>query len=350
MRSSCDPSGYYADLARIQRAKLAALIAPKPRPTAPCGGVVLALLTSRPAQVLSANEECALKPKDAFKECEKCPEMVVVPAGSFTMGSPAGEAGRSDAEGPQHGVTIGKPFAMGKFHVTVDQFAAFVTKTGYDAGSKCYVFEGGKVKEKEGRSWRSPGFAQAGPHPAVCLNWNDAKAYVAWLAKETGKSYRLLTEAEWEYATRAGTTTRYSFGDDEKDMCRYGNGADQTAKSKITGADKWTIAPCNDGYAYTSPVGSFSPNAFGLYDVQGNAWQWLEDCWNENYTNAPSDGSAWTSGDCSRRVVRGGSWYVYPGYLRAAFRLGDAADFRGSYSGFRLGRTRRQRLRGPRTI
>jgi formylglycine-generating enzyme required for sulfatase activity len=328
---------FYADIARARLDELKKVVVVVPPvapsvPAGPCGKAPLIVSWStRAAQPLSGAEECALKPKDVFKECDKCPEMVVVPAGSFTMGSPASEAGRYDNEGPQHPVTIGKPFAVGKFQVTFDQFAAFVAETGYDAGSKCYAFEEGKWKEKQGLSWRTPGFAQKGSHPAVCLNWNDANAYVAWLAKQTGKSYRLLTEAQWEYAARAGTTTRYFFGDEEKVFCRYGNGADQTAKSKIL--------PCSDGYAYTAPVGSFLPNGFGLYDMHGNAWQWLEDCWHENYQGAPSGGSAWISGDCSRRVVRGGSWYGGPGELRSAIRFGDSSVYRYYGSGFRLGRT-----------
>jgi formylglycine-generating enzyme required for sulfatase activity len=273
-----------------------------------------------------------------FKECDKCSEMVVVPAGSFVMGSRDSEPGRGSDEGPQHSVTIAKPFAMGKFHVTVDQYAAFVTETGHDSGSKCYTFEGGKGEQREGRSWRNPGFAQAGSHPAVCLNWDDAKAYVAWLSKKTQKPYRLLTEAEWEYATRAGTTTRYFFGDDEKDLCRYGNGLDQTAKSQIAGADKGN-APCSDGYAYTAPAGSFLPNAFGLYDVYGNAYQWLEDCYHDSYAGAPTDGTAWLSGVCSRHVLRGGSWAGNPKDLRAADRVKLTTADRSSGRGFRLGRT-----------
>jgi formylglycine-generating enzyme required for sulfatase activity len=269
--------------------------------------------------------------------------MVVVPPGSFTMGSPASENERDSDEGPQHTVTIAKPFAVAKFHVRVDQFAAFVAETGYDARSKCLTFEGGKYEERSNRSWRNPGFAQGGSHPAVCVNRNDAKAYVDWLARKTGKPYRLLTEAEWEYAARArtepGTYPRYVFGDDEADLCHYGNGADQTAKSRIAAAKDWTVAPCTDGYAYTSPVGSFAANAFGLYDMQGNAWQWTEDCYHDSYDGAPSDGGAWTTGDCGRRVVRGGSWSDYPVFLRSASRIWCTTEFRFYDLGFRVGRT-----------
>ena len=182
-----------------------------------------------------------------------------------------------------------------------------------------------------------PGFAQSGSHPAVCLSWGDAKAYVAWLTRKTGKTYRLLTQAEWEYAARAGTTSRYFFGDDDRDLWRYGNGADQTAKSKIAGSENWPFAPCSDGYAYTAPAGSFLPNAFGLYDVHGNAGQWLEDCYHDSYVGAPSDGSAWTSGDCRNRVLRGGSWT--PISPRAAFRGRSFPHDRYNNFGFRLART-----------
>jgi formylglycine-generating enzyme required for sulfatase activity len=333
---------FYADVARARLDELKRVVTVVPpvapsAPAGPCGAApIIVSWPSRAPQPLSGAEGCALKPKDVFKECDKCPEMVVVPAGSFTMGSSKSELGRNDSEDPQHPVVIGKPFAVGKFDVTVDQFAAFVAESRYEPATRCSTYEDGKVEEREGRSWRNPGFAQNGSHPAVCLNWNDATAYVAWLAKKTGKSYRLLTEAEWEYAARAGTTGRYFFGEVDKDFCRYGNGADQTAKSKLP----WATVPCSDGHAYTSPVGSFLPNGNGLYDMHGNALQWLEDCWHVNYLGAPSDGSAWTTGDCSHRVLRGGSWtHTTPKDLRDATRFIYATDFRIVVNGFRLGRT-----------
>jgi formylglycine-generating enzyme required for sulfatase activity len=223
---------------------------------------------SGPAAPLAPERERALKPKDTFKECADCPEMVVVPAGSFTMGSPESETGRFDNESPQHVVTISKPFAVGRLHVTVDQFAAFVRETGYEAGSKCYVAEGDKWVERADRSWRDPGFAQEGSHPVVCLSWSDAEAYVDSIAEKTRRPYRMLSEAEWEYAARGRTSPgaypHFWFGDDEKDLCQYGNGADQTARDSIEGAKGWTVAPCSDGYAYTSPAGHYGPNVFGL--------------------------------------------------------------------------------------
>jgi formylglycine-generating enzyme required for sulfatase activity len=269
--------------------------------------------------------------------------MLVVPPGTFAMGAPTNEKGRLLEELPQHQVMIAKAFGVGKFDVTVEQFADFVKETGYDVGSKCWTFEEGKGDQRSGRSFRNPGFPQTGSHPAVCVNWDDAKAYAAWLSEKTGRPYRLLTEAEWEYATRARTTPgsyqRYFFGDNEEDMCGYGNGADQTAKSKIAGAKHWPIVNCNDGFAYTAPVGSFQPNAFGLYDMHGNASQWVEDCWHENYQGAPTDGSAWIVGNRSLRVRRGGSWNGSPVYLRAAKRVLSSSDDRSSRAGFRLART-----------
>jgi formylglycine-generating enzyme required for sulfatase activity len=257
---------------------------------------------------LTAAQERALKAKDVFRECKDCPEMVVVPAGSFTMGSPAGEKERLDNEGPQHVVTIGRPFAVGKFHVTRDQFAAFVNETGYAASTTCYKY--GTGIQRNG-SWRDPGFSQEGSHPVVCVSWNDAKSYVDWITKKTGKQYRLLTEAEFEYAARAGTTTPFWWGS-----------SITPAQADYDGDSVYAGGGSKGEYRRgTAPDGSFDANPWGLYNVHGNALQWMEDCWHENYNGAPADGSAWTAGDCSsRRVVRGGSWYDGPRYLRAAAR------------------------------
>jgi formylglycine-generating enzyme required for sulfatase activity len=341
----------YGSLARVRREELAksqvaavppvVLALPSPDP---CSGPVTVSFASQCTSPLTRDQERALQPKATFRECEKCPEMVVVPRGSFTLGAPENEDGRFGDEGPQHVVKFERQFAVGRLHVTRDQFAAFVAATNYDAGSKCHAAEvGGQWVEKEDRSWRNPGFAQQGSHPAVCLNWNDAKAYVDWLAEKTGRSYRLLSEAEFEYAARARTSPgaypRFWFGNDENDLCSYGNGADQKARDSIEGAKNWTIANCNDGYAYTSPAGYYAANSFGLYDMAGNAWQWTADCSHDSYKGAPADGSAWTNGNCSRRVLRGGSWGNYPRYLRAAIRFGATSDFRVINLGVRVART-----------
>jgi formylglycine-generating enzyme required for sulfatase activity len=290
----------------------------------PCNGPVTVSFPSRCAAPLTAVQERGLKAKDTFRECDTCPEMVMLPAGSFTMGSPETEADRLPEEGPQHVVTIRVPFAVGRLHVTVDQFTAFAKETGRDADPKCWTYERGTFEERAERSWRNPGFAQGGSHPAVCLSWNDAKAYADWLAKKTGKPYRLMSEAEWEYAARGRTTPgaypRFWFGDDDRTACRYANSADQ--KLRDAGLPKdWAFGACNDGFAYTAPAGRYEPNAFGLSDIAGNAWQWTADCWHDTYEGAPADGSAWTDGSCSGgHVVRGGSWYTSPKFLRSAHR------------------------------
>jgi formylglycine-generating enzyme required for sulfatase activity len=304
----------------------------------------LASVASRTPGVLTAAEECALKPKDVFRECADCPAMVVVPAGSFTMGSPASEPGRVDDEGPQHDVSITRPFAVGEFHVTVDEFKAFVTATGYDTGSGCWVWNSKEWNfggTQPGHSWRDPGFAQTGSHPVVCVNRQDAQAYAKWLSGKTGKAYRLLSEAEWEYAARGrtqpGEYPRYFFGDSEFDFCKYGNGLDQTAQQQILGAGDKLALPCSDGYAYTSPVGSFRPNAFGLFDMLGNAFQSVEDCYH-SYNGVELDG-ALTEEKCEFGVMRGGSWNYGSRYLRAAYRHSGRTDGRANLDGFRLART-----------
>jgi formylglycine-generating enzyme required for sulfatase activity len=270
---------------------------------------------------LSSQQERALQPKDSFKECTHCPQMIVVPAGSFTMGSPTMQPGRRADEGPQHEVTIASLFAVSTYAVTRDEFAAFVADTGYDTGSKCIISLTPSGSEKESYSWRNAGFEQTGSHPAVCVSWSDAQRYVDWLSKKTGKSYHLLSESQWEYAARAASTTTYYWGE-------------------VVGKNNANCSGCgsqwdNNG---TSPVGSFKPNAFGLYDMAGNVWSWTEDCHHNGYAGAPADGSAWTSGDCSSRDLRGGSWNWNPIGLRSANRLGLDAGRRAYDLGFRIGR------------
>jgi len=249
----------------------------------------------RPA-VLTPEQERTLAPKSEFRECAHgCPTMVVVAAGSFTMGSPASEKGH-DNERPQHDVALAKPFAVGKFDVTFDEWDACV-----EAGACRRVGWGG------GR-------------PVIEVSWEDAKRYAAWLSRVTGKEYRLLTEAEWEYAARAGSKTRFFFGDDEAELDQYA----------------WYEG--NSGREMRL-VGKKKANAFGLFDMHGNVWQWVEDCYHESYEGAPSDGSAWATGDCRRRVLRGGAWLNVPGALRAATRFRFEPALQGIDIGFRLGRT-----------
>ena len=291
----------------------------------------------------------AQTPGTAFRDCDVCPEMVAIPAGSYTMGSPESQAGRDDNEGPRHEVTLARAFAAGKFEVTRGQFAAFVAETSYDSqGDNCYYWsanEGKWVNDDPLKSWRNPGFTQAhDEHPLVCVSWNDAKAYVAWLARKSGKAYRLLSEAEWEYAARAGSTTARAWGNNSSQACTHANVGDVSFTRMVPPPSRrqWTVSSfhdCDDGAGYTVRVGSYRANAFGLYDMIGNVWEWTEDCWNATYSGAPVDGSAWLSGECSRRVDRGGGWSSSPRDAHSALRYWVSAAARNASLGFRVART-----------
>ena len=289
-------------------------------------------------------------PGDSFKDCDACPDMVVVPAGSFMMGSTkderdwaaslGGKPGWYEGEKPTHLVRIAQPFAAGKFEVTRAEFSTFVRDTDYTDDRDCRVWDtDAKIWRKDKFwDWRDPGFKQSDREPVVCVDWKAAKAYVSWLAKKTGESYRLLSEAEWEYAARAGTETMRYWGDDRGNDkgCRYANVADQTrAAAPNLSKTKDKVFMCRDGSVFTSDVGRYRANGFGLHDVIGNVWEWTEDCWHGSYAGAPSNGSARvTGGTCSGRVVRGGSWNVGPWYLRAAGRSWSQAGYRSNYVGF----------------
>lgn len=253
--------------------------------------------------------------------------MVVVPAGSFEMGSPETEKGRDGTEGPRHTVTIAKAFAAGKFEVTRAQYAAFAraTKRAPSAKSCGYrnTLQGAFKHDQAGVDWEHPGFEQKDNHPVVCVNWSDAKAYVEWLAQKTSRPYRLLTDAEWEYAARAGKSTSRPWGDDPAEACKHANVGDIARDARLApGATPGAgTHACDDRFATTAPVGSFAPNPFGLHDVIGNVWEWVEDCWNKTMDHAPAGGTAWLTGDCKLRTVRGTSWLgPAPGGVRLAKR------------------------------
>ena len=238
----------------------------------------------------------------------------------------------SDRERPRHRVTVDR-FALGVYEVTRNEYQAFVTATGHSADGGCH---GPSVRRWEA-SWRSPGFAQAGDHPVVCVNWEDAQAYARWLSAETGQGYRLPSEAEWEYTARAGTRTRRYWGDDPDDGCAFANGVDRTYKAHF---DQGSAADCTDGVVWTSPVGNYEPNAFGLHDMLGNVTEWTEDCWHDDYDGAPRDGSAWIrGGECGRRELRGGDWSAHPGSLRSDRRGWTFTSTRYNGFGFRVART-----------
>jgi formylglycine-generating enzyme required for sulfatase activity len=294
-----------------------------------------------------ANEIGAAKLGTVFRDCPDCPEMVVIPAGNFTMGSSAEEkswaashGGSMEAvadEAPQHQVSV-PSFAMGKYDVTRGEYAAFVRETGYPAGDGCGL-DSYSWKKQSKLNWKNPSFAQTDRDPVVCVSWRDAKAYIAWLNGKVRQNssasgdgpYRLPSEAEWEYAARAGTTTKFYWGDDDA--------------AAAVSDHAWYKA--NSG-GHTHPVGSKDSNAFGLFDMVGNVWQWTDDCYAESYSGAPIDGRSNETGvtdprptgtkECMR-VDRGASWMFATWALRSATRERNPADFRDRYMGFRVVRT-----------
>ena len=286
-------------------------------------------------------------PGDAFKDCAGCPEMVVIPAGSFMIGSSEEETRRfnvpenyASRERPQNDVRIGYSFAVGKHEITRGQFARFVADSGHNASGECTYWTGKKWEKDASKSWRNPGYDQNDSHPVACVNWQDAQAYMAWLSRKTSQGYRLLSEAEWEYAARAGTSTARYWGDDWGNSagCDYANVHDSTSKSRNNGFT-WTAYGCSDGVGQTARVGRYRPNRFGLYDMIGNVWEWTADCFKLSYAGAPTDGSAiGNRNDSCSRVLRGGSWVNYPRSLRSASRIRNSASYRVSRNGFRVAR------------
>lgn len=251
------------------------------------------------------------------------------------MGSSSLEEGREDDEGPRRSVTVDAPFALSQFEITVAEFAFFVALSGYEVEPGCWHIDpvDQKWKEQATWSWRDPGFDQEENHPVTCVNWRDANAYAEWLTEQTGSSYRLATEAEWEYVARAGTTTSRFWGESDEDACTYANAVDEMAKPIYKA---WKHVPCVDAFVYTSPVGIYRPNAWGLHDLPGNLWEWVADCWQPDYSQAPTDQRARLDGDCSRRVIRGAAWDDEPDDLRSANRLSVPAERRYNTIGIRV--------------
>ena len=283
------------------------------------------------------NEDIVLRlqPSMRFRDCAWCPAMVVVPPGVFAMGASDDVANAR----PVREVRVGR-FALGRYEVTRNEYAAFVSATGYVVGDGCHVSDDqGNAIWDATASWRMPGFGQGADHPVVCVSWRDAQGYLRWLSENTGRHYRLPSEAEWEYTARAGTRTRWYWGRSSTLQCDLANGGDRTLSLRL-GNWRWGVAACQDDAAYTAPIGSYEPNGFGFSDMLGNVWEWTEDCWHENYRGASRDGSAWTiGGDCGSRVLRGGSWQDSPRRLRSDVRNRYYAGRRSlSNVGFRVAR------------
>jgi formylglycine-generating enzyme required for sulfatase activity len=277
-------------------------------PAADCGAVAVTVAWSaRSAHPLSRPEECALQRKVVFKECEKCPEMVVVPAGSFAMGSPATEGKRKPNEGPQTQVTFASAFAVGRFAVTFDEWDACVASGGCSRAA-----DDGKPR---------------GNYPVVNVSWDDTQAYVAWLTRTTGSPYRLLSEAEREYVTRAETTTPFWWG-----------ASISTSQANYDGTQDPYGGEKGPYRQAAQPVGQFAANPFGLYQVHGNVNEWVIDCWNDNYPGTATNGAPRIASNCGRRVMRGGSWFDPPELLRSAARTGFFPGYRARTIGLRVAR------------
>jgi formylglycine-generating enzyme required for sulfatase activity len=310
-------------------------------------GRVLALLLAGLAPVVPAATAAtaatvadawvSLAPGATFKECEECPGMVVIPPGSVRMGFDGGE--RDRYEGPVREVVIPRSFAVGRYELTQGQYAAFVKATGYEGTRGCNVWDGAaqRLRRDPATSWRDPGYGRPPQdnEPVACVSWNDAKAYVAWVAQRTGHPYRLLTEAEWEYVARAGSSSRFPWGEDPEQACRHANVYDASAAVPVI---PWPATKCSDGYPGVAPIARFPPNAFGLYDVIGNVWEWVEDCYAMPYPATPVDGSAQLAAGCDRRAVRGGGWRTDVQRQRPSFRGRDPDVLLSQIFGFRVAR------------
>lgn len=295
----------------------------------------LYLLLASCVAVLSADAE-------EFQDCDSCPSMVTVPAGSATIGAEPYEANRKRGDLPARRVEIGYPLAVGKTEVTRAQYRAFIDDSGYEmATDGCNTWGINRILGYvKAHSWHSPGFPQNEQHPVVCVSHTDATTYAQWLAAKTGKPYRLLSSTEWEYAARAGTRGPWFWGTDNASACGYANIGDQNFRRNF---DYAPVFNCDDGYVHTAPVASYEPNPWGLHDMLGNAWEWTDDCLHrENWSAVPTDGRPWLDedgGECERRTPRGGGWVSGTDWVRAAAQSADGAAYHSQLLGFRVGLT-----------
>ena len=279
--------------------------------------VILAALCSSLLPGIAQAASASLAPGKVFKDCKDCPEMVVLPTGTFTMGTPEDEAGRQPDEGPMHEVTFSKPFAISRFQVLQGEWDAYIRDTGY-------VMPDGDTRPGRECKAGTPRYPQSPKQPAVCMDFAEANAYIAWLSKKTGKAYRMVSESVREYAARAGSSGPFPFPFDE------GKEYSIAKHANTYGAA--------DGYNYTSPAGSFPPNAFGVYDMHGNVYEWVADCAHRNYIGAPTDGSPWLEANCTLQQIRGNDYGEAPIFSRSGNRNDLFPAERGDWIGFRVER------------
>lgn len=282
-------------------------------PSAPLTALALTALCA--ALLPNLAEAATPQPGKVFKDCKDCPEMVVLPAGTFTMGTPDDEVGREPDEGPMHAVTFAKPFAMSRFQITAGEWDSYIRQTGV------------KIADGDTRPGREciaskPRYPQSPRQPAVCMDMDDIKHYVAWLSKKTGQPYHMVSEAQREYAARAGSSEPFPFPFDE-------------GKGYSIAEHANTYGPA-DGYSFSSPAGSYPPNAFGMYDMHGNVYERVADCEHPNYIGAPTDGSAWVEPNCESYQIRGNDWGEAPVFSRSGNRNNIYPQTRGDWIGFRV--------------
>ncbi len=285
---------------------------------------------ARKPRLVSAPSTTSVTPGEVFRDCPTCPLVKAVPAGSFVQGSLDDDPDAAPSEKPRHSVAIPAAFGISAYEITVAEYREFAEDTGR-AAEGCEVYDGAWQMRPD-RSWRNPGFEQTASHPVVCVSWTDARDYAAWLSARTHVRYRLPSASEWEYAARAGSGGAAPW-EDPASACEHANVADQTAVEQFPG---WRADGCADGHVFTASVGSFAPNAFGLFDVIGNAFEWVEDCWHDDYRDAPADGAAWRADPCREHEIRGGSWFSSPELARSAYRNRFEADHRANSVGFRV--------------
>ncbi|WP_350291544.1 SUMF1/EgtB/PvdO family nonheme iron enzyme [uncultured Croceitalea sp.] len=281
----------------------------------------------------------------SFKDCKSCPEMVTIPTGKVYIGSYKEEIGRKQSDRKRVLATISKPFALAAKEVTLGQYRVFMEETKYKSKAAirdgeplvgCNYYDGKQYGYIANHNWKNPGYAQREDAPVVCVSWSDANAYANWLSKKTGRKYRIPSAVEFEYASRAGSSSPWYWGTNPEEACEYANIGDRAFGDKYPTRPSF---PCTDGYVYTAPVGKFKPNKFGLYDMVGNAWEWTEDCYKRDLTDAPLDGTADTNdpeNNCAWRTPKGGSWISGIAWSRAAVRSADGADYKSFMLGFRV--------------
>ncbi|MDF2180410.1 formylglycine-generating enzyme family protein [Aliiglaciecola sp. CAU 1673] len=278
-----------------------------------CGGIFCFLLTKS----AHANE--------GFKDCDDCPEMIEIPSGKFTMGTPADELKRAENEGPQKEIVFERSFAMSKYEITVADFSAFVETSGYQVEGKCYIISGEDWRESSEHNWQNPGFSQDNAHPVTCVSWHDANAYTNWLSQQTGLNYALPSEAQWEYAARANTQTTF-----------YTGVTIDATQANFNGAKTYGEGKEGEYRQKSTQVGRFPANPFGLYDILGNMFEWTADCWYEDLSKIPTDGGILVISPCDKRTWKGGSWYNDPQHVRPGFREGGDPSVRANDIGFRV--------------